>query len=269
VLAYLEATLGLHPSALLNQTVGRYESGELKHVPRQVMERAAALKASAEKALSGGARKDPAKIREMLLGGKPGATRYDDVKDELYFLKHHAGKGIRGYLGRSPWSYEKGSARCIATWRARRILADCTRFIQENPDLPLACLPPSYRGMLARRVTAVLKARAARLLSTDQGLALERQIVKPRRARDDYIRRSQDFIPFERAPGALNMRPSAFDLMVARHSGIFRSIGKFEKRWYLPGAYLKELVMQRGFGLIVAKYEAEARQRAESSKTRP
>jgi hypothetical protein len=113
--------------------------------------------------------------------------------------------------------------------------------------------------LLAERLIATLQARAARLLSAEKGLALEKRILKPRHARGEYLRRSQEFIPFERATGELGMLPQAFDLMVARHSDIFRSIGKFDKRWYLPDAYLKELSMQGAFELVKAKYEAEAR----------
>lgn len=261
VLTYLEAALGLHPTYLLNQSVARYENGELKHVSRRVMARAAALKVKTEKALAARSPKELDKIRETLVGGKPGQTLYSQIRAELRFLKHYAGKSIRGYLGRSTWTYEKGHTRHIATWRARKILADCDRFIMQNPDLPVARLPQSRRAALSKRLTDTLMARGAQLLSAVEGLALEKQLLKPRRARDDYIRRSQNYTAFDRASRALGMKPKAFDLMVARHPDIFRSVGKFDKRWYLPDAYLRELMMKKEFGLIAAKYASTARGR--------
>ena len=56
------------------------------------------------------------------------------------------------------------------------------------------------------------------------------------------------------------MKRRAFDLMVARHCEIFRSVGKLSQRWYLPDLYLRELSRKRELSLISARYELLAKE---------
>jgi hypothetical protein len=46
---------------------------------------------------------------------------------------------------------------------------------------------------------------------------------------------------------------------VTENSDLFRRIGIYDEKWYLPNLYLKEVTEREGFELIVAKYELLAR----------
>ena len=54
------------------------------------------------------------------------------------------------------------------------------------------------------------------------------------------------------------MKKKAFDLMVAKNCEIFKGIGRYTSRWYLPDLYLRELASKDTFDLITAKYELMA-----------
>jgi hypothetical protein len=255
LLQYLENNLGIRPNSILNQSVVRYESGELQHVSQRIFENAARLKEKAKKALDGDGECNITKIREVLLGGREGYTLFADVKAELLFLRAHAGKSVKYYLGRGLWTYESGKAIRIPSWRARKIMTDCERFISQFPHFPIAALPAKYRWRQVRRLTTVLVARSTQLLTEREALDFEKNILQPSRLKIQPNRPYQDFTSFDMAPRTLGMKRRAFDLMVARHCDIFRAVGKFHKRWYLPDDYLKELSRKKGFELILAKYE--------------
>jgi len=55
------------------------------------------------------------------------------------------------------------------------------------------------------------------------------------------------------------MKKKVFDLMVAKNCDIFRSVGRYTKRWCLSDLYLKELSEKEFFDLISAKYERMAK----------
>lgn len=259
VLRYLRIHLGVHPTAVLNQTVERYESGALKRVSREIYNRALDLKRRAEKALAADDAREIERLRESVSGGKPGYTLYLDVREELFFLRRHTAQSTRNYLGRSVWTYETGRAKRIADWRARKIMVDCDRFIRERPDLPLSALPRSWRRRQVGRLIDAMVGRLAQLLSMEEGLVFEKRILAPAHARDEYTNRYHGFTRFDMAPGVLGMRRKAFDLMVARHCEIFRTVGTYAQRWYLSDLYLKELSQKAYFDLISAKYELLAR----------
>jgi hypothetical protein len=112
-------------------------------------------------------------------------------------------------------------------------------------------------------------ARSAQLLSGEEGMAFEKRILKPTHTRLTYRDPRRRFTPFEMASGVLGMRRKAFDLMVASHCEIFRLVGKFSQRWYLPNLYLEEIAGKKPFGLISAKYERMARDmKKETNNTR-
>ena len=259
VLRFLEAQLKLHPTAVLHQSVVRYEAGLLKQVSRAVFDRAVSLKRQTERALADQRGRDLDRLRESIIGPKPGYTLYADIEDELRFVCRHTPKGAKAYLGRSPWTYEQGRARRIATWRADRIRHDCDRLIRQSPTLRLADLPPLRRQALARRIIDVLVARSAQLLSRKEGLDFEKRILKPAHTRAEYGHSRRGYTPFDMASQTLGMKRKAFDLMVAGNCEIFRAIGRYTDRWYLPDLYLQELSRKKDFDLISAKYESMAR----------
>ena len=261
---YLSDKLGVHPTSVLNQSVVRYETGMLKRVSRSIADRVEAMKQKTEKALREDGKQDIEKIRESVVGGKSGYTLYTDIKDELLFLCRHTKRGIKNYLGRSLWTYENGKAKRIANWRARKILQDCDRLIQESPTLPLASLPQSRQRAQTRRLIDLLVARTSHLLSEKDGIDFEKRVLRPSHTRVEYNNPYHGFTPFDMASRVLGMKRRAFDLMVARNCEIFRSVGKFAQRWYLPDLYLRELSRKKNFGLISAKYELMAKNRRHS-----
>ncbi|HSO20051.1 MAG TPA: hypothetical protein VLT88_11355 [Desulfosarcina sp.] len=259
VLDYLHSRLGIHPTAVLNQTVERYESGALKSVSRDIYDRARGLKRSAEKALGANDAGQIERLKESISGGKTGYTLYLDIREELRFLRMYTKNSARSYLGRSVWTYETGRAKRVADWRARKIMRDCDRFIRERPDLPLAVLPHRWRRRWVHALIDAMMGRIAQLLSRQEGMVFEKRILAPSHARGEYANRFHGFTRFDMAPGVLGMRRKAFDLMVARHCDIFRTVGTYAKRWYLSDLYLKELSRKEYFNLISAKYEILAR----------
>ena len=260
-LRYLQRALGIHPTSILNQSVARYESGMLKSVPRHVADHAEALKNAAQKALRAVDGVDERKARESVVGGKKGYTLYTDIREELRFVISNGGRGAKFFLGRSLWTYEHGKARHIADHRVKRILAACDEIIRKKPTLTLSALPRSRQHIQVRRLLDVLMARSSQLLSRKDGIDLEKQILRPSHRRDEYRNPYNGFTPFEMAPRVLGMRRRAFDLMVTENCEIFRSVGRFSRRWYLSDLYLRELSGKRNFSLILAKYERMARNR--------
>jgi hypothetical protein len=260
ILEYLRHHLGVHPTSVLDQTVERYESGALKRVSRKIYERALNLKRETEKVI---ATKDPRKIarlRESIVGKKVGYTLYTDIQEELLFLLRYTRRSARHYLGRSLWTYETGKAKRVPDWRARKILRDCERYIRKRPDLPLSALPHAWRRQWARQLIDVMMGRLTQLLSRREGLDFEKRILAPTYGRDVYTNSFHGFTRFELAPRVLGMRRKAFDLMVARHCDIFRTVATYAKRWYLSDLYLKELYQKAYFDLISTKYELLAMQ---------
>jgi hypothetical protein len=261
LLRYLAEHVGIPPNTLLKRSAVRYEKGELKRVSYNVYARALALKQAAEKALAENREKTMEQIRESIVGGKPGYTLYKDIKNELHFLRMYGGKSAKGYLGRGLWTYEKGSAKRIETWRAERIMDDCDRFIRESAALlTLSDLPPSRKQAWNNVITHALNARATQLVSAQDTVDLEKTILQPTHLQSEYKNQGHGFTPFDRAPKALGMNRQAFDLMVAGNCEIFRMVGMYANRWYLSDLYLKEISERKNFNLISAKYELLAKQ---------
>ncbi len=269
VLAYLWNHLGVHPTSILNQTLDRYVSGELKRVSRDIYDHARNLKRRTEKALATKDAREIERLKESISGGKSGYTPYLDIREELRFLRIHTKKSARHYLGRSIWTYETGRAKRIADWRARKIISDCDRFIRARPDIPFSALPRNWQRQWAQMLIKAMVGRLAQLLSRQEGIVFEKRILAPTRSRDVYANRYNGLTPFEMAPTALGMRRKAFDMMVARHCDIFRTVGIYAKRWYLSNLYLQELSQKSYFDLISAKYELLSRQSGGSGISNP
>jgi hypothetical protein len=269
VLRFIQEALGVHPTSILNQSVERYETGKLKSVSGDIFNRAMKIKKKTENALAAGRKREIERLKEDLSGGKTGYSLYLDIEEELTFLRKYAKKSAKGYLGRGLWTYKAGKAKRIADWRARKILQDCDRFIQKTPELPLSRLPQSQRDRRVRMLLDVLVARTTQLLSEREGLVFEKKILKPSHVRDVYINPNHGFTRFDMAPGVLGMKRKAFDLMVAKNCEIFRSVGRYTKRWYLSDLYLKELSEKDFFDLVSAKYELLAKTLSQSGRSAP
>jgi hypothetical protein len=256
---YLNHTLGVHPTTVLNQWSARYESGDLKKVSPKVYHRILNLKAKAEKALASGSRLKVEKLKEEIYGRKSGYTLYSEIAEELKFLREYAHKSAKKYLGRSTSMYTRGECKRLPSWRARKIIADCRAFVRQQPHLPLLVLPRAIRKPVTDNLLALLQARIADLLSREDGIVLEKKILAPAYASAEYKKQIYGFTQFDMAGKALGMKKKAFDLMVAENCEIFRKIGTYSRRWYLSDLYLKELSRKQYFHLITTKYEWLAR----------
>jgi hypothetical protein len=263
-LVYLQNHMGVHPKSVLHQSVSRYEKGELTRVNRQVFDRVIAMQQKAERVLQKCKATRVEKLKEAMIGGKPGYTLYADIEAELSFLCRYAGKSAKQYLGRSRWTYETGKAKRISNERAAKIVIDVERFIHQNPRISLRLLPMSQRRQYVQPLMAVLLARMSQLLTGKEGIRFEKRILNPILPRGEYGKTYHGFTPFDMASGVLGMKRKAFDLMVAGNCEIFRAVGKFEKRWYLSDAYLRELSKKKEFRYVLAKYETMARRRNRS-----
>jgi hypothetical protein len=261
LLSFLQDTLGVHPTMVLNQWFQRYESGELKKISPRVYHKVLELKQKTEKALASGNRLALQKLKEEVYGRKPGYTLYAQIAEELKFLQRFARKSPKAYLGRSISVYATGECKRLPSWRARKIIADCRNFIRQEPRLPLAALPRAFRTPVVLSLTALLKTRTAELLSREEGIQLEKLVLKPAHTSDEYKKQIYGFTRFDMAGKVLGMNRKAFDLMVAKNCEIFRKIGTYSRRWYLSDLYLKELSQKQYFELITAKYEWLAKRR--------
>jgi hypothetical protein len=267
LLAFLNTFFGIHPTTLLQQWARRYESGNLKRVPRKVYDRVRKLKIRAEAALAAGSSVEIEKVRELIYNPRPGYTLFAEIAQELAFLSKYAGRGAKRYLGRSISMYVRGEVKRLPTWRAEKIRRDCRVYIERESHLPLKVLPRSMVEPLLDALVQVLTARTADLLSREEGIRLEKQILKPSRTSDEYKKRIYGFTRFDMAGRALGMRKAAFDLMVSENCEIFRKIGTYSRRWYLSDLYLKELAQRRHFNLITTKYEWLARKSKTTGRT--
>jgi Mor family transcriptional regulator len=255
ILVFLQNELGVHPTRILNQSFGRYESGMLKSVSRTIYDTAVKLQKKTERVLETGSRLELEKIKEDIYGGKSNYTLYAEVEEELHFLCKYAKKSAKKYLGRGTSIYEIKGAKRIASWRAAKIFDDCDRFIRQTSELPLSVLPLSRQKMFIRGLLGVLVARTAHMLTEREGIIFEKEILRPLHSRDEYKKPTHGFTQFDRVSSALGMRKKAFDLMVAKNCEMFREVGRYDKRWYLSDLYLKELSEKAFFEFVTAKYE--------------
>lgn len=255
LLLFLRENLGIHPNVILNQLFDRYERGELQSVPSHIYERARALRQKAEIALGSGTRLALERIKEDIYGPKTGYTLYEEVAEELNFLRKYARKSMKKYLGRSMAVYDKGLCKRLPSPKAAAIRNDCAAFIRQHPEIALTALPPRYRRQWAMPLLGVLINRATDLMLQDKGGEFEKRILAPGSSREDYKNAAYGFTRFDLASRVLGMRKKAFDLMVAKNCHIFREVGRFDRHWYLSDLYLKELSQNPDFPLLTAKYE--------------
>ncbi len=87
MLDYLQRSLEVNPTRILNQWVDRYVSGELGTVSEKIYDRALELKERTERDLRSGSRFKTEKLREEIYGKRDGLTLYSETECELEFLQ--------------------------------------------------------------------------------------------------------------------------------------------------------------------------------------
>jgi len=259
ILEFIKEKSEINPSLVLNQWVVRYKSGELLTVPDNVYQNALALKEKVIKALSSGSKFGIDKLREEIYGARKGLTLYSEIEDELAFLKKFGGKSPRKYLGRSRTHYEKSKLKRIASWRAERIKEDCYRLIKENPTFKLRDIPGTYQKVILETMLSVLRSYLKKKVMEDESGILESFILAPSYDEDEFQTEKYGITSMDQAAQALGITKTAFDLLVAKHSDLFRKIARYHEKWYLPSLYLKKLSERGRFSLVKAKYESMAK----------
>ncbi len=259
ILNFLEKTLEINPTRILNQWFERYEDGELKTVTKKVYDDALALKNRTEQALASGSRYEVEKIREEIYGKRKGFTLFSEVEKELEFLRKYGGKNPRKFLGRSVSHYKKARLKRIASWRALKIKDACREFIDGHPELDLRSLPDSHRKARLKQLFFILQSYSVSRVIKDKGRI--EKIVLPRayHPKEDCYIETDSCVSLNKAAYFLGMSKAAFDLLVAENINTFRKIGTYHKEWYLPYQFLKKMKEKNGFELLKAKYESLAR----------
>ncbi|NIW14106.1 MAG: hypothetical protein GWN31_09290 [Candidatus Thorarchaeota archaeon] len=88
----------------------------------------------------------------------------------------------------------------------------------------------------------------------------EKNILTPYRYnKEEYEKEEYGYTSVDSAARVLGMSKKAFDLLLCEHSDIFKRIGIYDEKWYLPNLYLKEVMGKEGFDLVRLKYETLAR----------
>lgn len=260
VLDYLADTLDVNPSRILKQWSFRYESGELRTVPDRIYAHALELKKRAEEVVSSGSRFALEKLREEIYGRRRGLTLYSEVEEELEFLRKYARKSPKRYLGRSISAYRKTKLKRIASWRAQKIKDDCNEFLRNRLELPLHSIPKSYAKIRIGGLLYFLRGYLVDKMIDADDRPDEKNILTPYLYnKEEYEKEEYGYTSVESAARVLRMSKKAFDLLLCEHSDIFKRIGIYDEKWYLPNLYLKEVMGKEGFDLVRLKYETLAR----------
>jgi hypothetical protein len=268
VLQFLHETLGLHPSHLLRRGLGLYEKGQLKSIAKPLYVDLLTLKEKTEKALAAGSRLELERIREGVYGKRKNLIRFSEVEEDLEFLRTRAGTGSKRYLGRSAGKYKGSTLKRIASWRAKKIRADCDRVVAERGDFPLQSLPARHLAAKVTTLLSALRSLAVHRMIVDRSLDLEGLVMSPKvRSKEEYESDGHGFVTIEEAAATLGMKQRAFDLLVAVHRGLFMKMMKYKRMWLIPELYLEELAQKEGFPLVKAKYELLARKSLEARRT--
>jgi hypothetical protein len=259
-LDYIEYTLTVNPSLILNQWVARYESGELQTVPRKTYETAVSLKEDAERAFRSGSKYEVETLREKIYGTRKELTLYSGIEEELEFIRKHTGQSPKRYLGRSTSAYRKGKLKRIASWRTERINDDCLAIVEQTPHLSLRSLPRSVASSRLSELLVLLKSRIQSQLLQAGPEQFETSILTPLRiGKEEYETANNGWTSMDEAPRILGISKKAFDLLVAKNSGLFRRMAFYNEKWYLPRLYLEEMSEKKRFDLMIAKYELLAK----------
>jgi len=253
VVDYLKEVLNISPKRILNQSHGRYESGQLRTISMKKHKYILDLRKKAEKALRSASKFKIENLREQICGKREGMTLFSEIEDELEFLWKYRGNNSTKYLGRSISNYKKSKLLRIASWRTQKIRNDCDELIREKPEIQLLSLPKFHIKLRMSELVSVLKSLLIKRIIEDESRTYERFILAPS-CSDMEVYRKGKHISMDHTPSALGMHKRAFDLMVATHSDIFRRMARYNGRWHLPTLYLKELKEKQGFSIVKAKY---------------
>jgi hypothetical protein len=266
VLEYLEDALDVNPSRILKQWSERYESGELRTVPDRIYAYALELKKRTEEAVSSGSGFALEKLKEEIYGRRRGLTLYSEVEEELEFLRKYARRSPKKYLGRSISVYRKKKLKRIASWRAQKIRDDCKEFLGNRLDLPIQSIPKSHAKSRIGGLLSFMRTYLVNKMIDAEDRPDEKTILTPYRYnKEEYKNEKYGYTSVDSAARILGMSKKAFDLLLCEHSDIFRRIGIYDEKWYLPNLYLKEIVEKEGFDLVVLKYESLAKNGKRSS----
>jgi hypothetical protein len=265
VLDYLER-FGVSATKVLNQWSARYESGELRNVPKDVYDRAMKVRAKALKASASESPYAVEKLKEEIYGRRKGLTLFSDVESELWCLRKYGRKSIKRYLGRSIKNYEQGKLKRISAGRAGKIREEFEQFMRRRPPIPLLSLPETYRTKEIKRLISAMDSVAVAKLLRDHEGTYEMSVLRPAfgSSKGTTEAGAQQYVLLEEASRVLAMSLMAFDLLLASHPGLFKKLGKYEGKWFFPDSYLDELSRKTGFRFIRAKYEWSAKKAEEA-----
>jgi hypothetical protein len=258
VLLYLKQVLHVGVNRLLNQSISRYESGQLRTVSKARYDRLRELKNRAETILRAGSRSQLENFRKEVTGRKAPLTSFAQIQDQLEFLEKYGTKSSRQYLGRSISSYQKGRLYRITHWRAEKISRDCKALINKKPEIPLTSLPEALLKQSVSALLSVLRLYLIIRLIEEDNSEYERLVLNPTLAAKEKTD-SQRYTAMEYAPSALRMSRRAFDLMVAAHSDLFKEIAIYDGKWHVPDGYIEDLREKKSFLILKNKYELLAR----------
>jgi hypothetical protein len=257
LLERLRTIAGVHPSRLLHRWVVSYETGQLKTIPKSLYEHLVELDRKAQELAKRPTRRKLENLREEIYGIRKGLVLFSEVEEELEFLKKWARRSPKKYLGRSMGKYRRAVLKRVAFWRAKKIRQECEKVIKENADrLPVAALPRRNQKERLRGLIGVLEEVAVVKMVTEENRLLEGDVLRPfYHTKEEYESEGNGYVSIEESGRRLRMTDKAFGLLMAQHSDLFKKIGRYEKKWFVPDLYLIELARRQGFELVRAKYE--------------
>jgi hypothetical protein len=257
VLQFIQDAVGIHPTRLLKQSVGRYEAGNLNTVSGEVYERVLQIKKEIEQHLDSNQKIHKEKLLDRIYGNRSGFIPFYEIEEKLEFLRKYGGQYPKKYLGRGIRYYQKKRIKRIASWREAGIDKDCREIIQKKPDLRLSSLPEMFLKQEIGRLISVLKKISIQQICRNSDAGFEADILRQvALGRKPYPDPDQVLIRFDDAARYLKMKPKAFDYLVANHSSLFKKIAvRKENGWYIPDESLATLKKIAGFSLIKGKYD--------------
>jgi hypothetical protein len=260
LLEYL-GKLGVSATKVLNQWAARYESGELRNVPKGVYDRVLRVKTKAEKVAGTGSRYEVEKLKEEIYGRRKGLVLFSEVEDELKLLREYGRKSLKKYLGRSIRNYQKGLLKRISEKRAGRIKKDFEALLKQNPPIVLLSIPAKHQAKVIGNLLAVLCLRIVKKLTEDRDESFETAVLQPspQLLAEKEKTEARGFTPVNDVPGVLGMSHEGFDRLLASRSDLFKRIGKYGGKWFFADRYLEELLQKEEFAFVRAKYERLAR----------
>ena len=103
ILRFIQDTAGIHPTRLLKQSLKRYETGKLQTVSRRVFEKVLRIKTEIQQYLDSNRTLHMEKLRDIILGKRPGFVPFYEIEDKLDFLREYGNHYPKKYLGAGDW----------------------------------------------------------------------------------------------------------------------------------------------------------------------